>query len=282
MKKFFLLIAACAMLCTAVSCGDDDEPKRGDGKFTVNTAMINHMVNTSNGQVLGLTSTHNKLTFDTVSRIASLELHYLDGTTEKTLKLDNIKANRKREGFYELSVSDLNFNGYIDLKQLLMRYVYRTSEGILVTSTMPEIPFLKTESIITYDDTTKSNKSESTMYQFTIKPESQTVTIEVMDIVHAKDLKQFNNITANSVPLTVTPNGFTIAANNLPTTAHYVSYDYNTGSSDATTDKYPFKVFNATISLSAYQLEDRLEADYMIGSSATVAATGRTYPDFNY
>lgn len=268
-------------LMTIVSCSNDDEPKRGNGVFIVNTAMINHMVNMSNGQVLGVASTHNKLTIDTTKHTASLELHYLDGTTEKTLKLDGVKATAKRLGFYELDWnSELSFSGYVDFNEGSMRYSYGTPEGILITSTMPEIFFLKTESTITYDDTTASNKTENTMYQFTINPTSQTAIVKVMDIVHAKDVKRFINITANSVPYTVTKNGFTIAAENLTTKAEYISYVDSTNSTVSTTDKYPFRTFNATINLNTYQLQDQLNANYMIGSSATVNATGRTYPDY--
>ena len=46
MKKIFLLIAMAGALMLAVSCGSDDEPKRGDGVFTVNALMVNHMDNT--------------------------------------------------------------------------------------------------------------------------------------------------------------------------------------------------------------------------------------------
>ena len=56
MKKIFLLIAMAGALMIAVSCSDDDEPKRGNGVFTVNTPMINHMYNTITGEVLGLSN----------------------------------------------------------------------------------------------------------------------------------------------------------------------------------------------------------------------------------
>ena len=282
MKKILYLIAALAMLSLAVSCGDDDEPKRGDGVLISNTPMINHMVNMSNGQVLGVTSTRNKLTFDTAKHTASLELHYLDGATEKILTMDGITAIPKRLGYYELDwKSDPSFKGYIDLFEgPSMRYVYQTPEGFLITSTLPDIFFKNTESIITYDDTTKSNKSETTMYVFTINPEYQTATIEVEDITHAKDMRKFVKIIANSVPYTVTKNGFSINAENLKTTARYESHSGSGGTSFiAESDKYPFKTFNATIDLSAHQLEDSLSATYMIGGSASVTAKGRTYPN---
>ena len=280
MKKILLLIAGIGLLCAAVSCGSEDvpdAPQRGDGVFVVNTPMINHIVNISNGQVLGVASTHNKLTIDTVNHMAWLELHYLDGNTEKTVKLDGAKAKPKRLGFYELeSSSDANFSGYVDFNEGVMRYRYITGNGLRVISIMPEVFFLKTESTITYDDTTASNKTENTMYQFTINPSQQTATVKVMDIVHAKDLKRFINITANGVPYTATTNGFTINAENLKTNAQYMAYVDSTGSSVATTDKYPFRTFNATIDLA----NDHLDAHYMIGNSATVTATGRTYPDY--
>ena len=46
---------------------------------------------------------------------------------------------------------------------------------------------------------------ENVMYQFDITPASAKAIVKVMAIVHAKDLKYFINLTANSVPFTVTP-----------------------------------------------------------------------------
>ena len=276
MKKIFLLIAACTILCVAVSCGDDDEPKRGNGVFIVNTPMINHMVH--NGEVVGVTSTYNKLTFDTVRHTASLELHYLDGSIEQTLKLDSVSVEPKRLGFYELKyLRRMVFRGYVDIFEGCMRYTYNTPEGYLVTSTMPELFFRNTESYLTYPDTTPSNKTENTMYQFTIDPTSQTAIVKVTDIVHAKDMKRFTLITAYSVPFTVTNEGFTLAAKNLTTNAHYVSMLDSLGSNDKQTNAYPFKTFNATIRLNTSQFQDHMDANFMIGDNATVTATGTTY-----
>ena len=91
MKKILLMIALTGALMAAVSCGsDNDEPWRGDGVFTVNTPMINHI--SDNGQALGISSTHNKLTIDTVNHKASIELNYNTGQGDKTLKIDDLKA----------------------------------------------------------------------------------------------------------------------------------------------------------------------------------------------
>ena len=54
MKKILLLIAMTGVLMGAISCSDDDEPQRGDGVFTVNTAMVNHMVQTGSDAVIGI------------------------------------------------------------------------------------------------------------------------------------------------------------------------------------------------------------------------------------
>ena len=110
MKKILFLVAAIAMLSIAASC-DNDEPKRGDGVFTVNTSMINHMYNTLTGQVMGVSSTHNKLTLDTNKHKASLQLNYNDGS-DKTLNVDDIIATPKRLGFYTLSSpTNASFSG---------------------------------------------------------------------------------------------------------------------------------------------------------------------------
>ena len=278
MKKILLLIAVTGLILGAISCSSDDEPKRGDGKFIVNTPMINHMYNTSNGAVMGFSSTHNKLSLDTVKRKASLELNYNDGHGDKMIKLDDLTATPKRLGFYELrSASNSSFYGYVDFNESAMRYVYTTADGIRVISMTSEVFFLKTTSTVTYDDTTKSNTDEFSMYQFDLMPATSTATIKVMQIVHAKDRRYFNSITASSVPVTATANGFTINATNLSTTAIYVlHYTDSLGSTKSTTDKYPFKVFNATIDLA----NDNMNANFMIGNSATVTATGRTYPDY--
>lgn len=277
MKKLLLLIATIGALLAAVSCSDDDEPKRGDGVFTVNTSMINHMVNTGSDAVIGIAMTHNKLVLDTVKHKASLELNYNDGQGDKQLKLEDITATPKRLGFYELtSASYGSFKGYVDFNEASMHYSYTTTGGIRVISTTPEVFFLKTQNTVNYDDTTATSSTENVMYQFDIAPATNTAIVKVMGIVHAKDVKYFNSITANSVPVTVTPNGYTISGENLKTSAIYRNYVDSTGSVVSQTDKYPFKTFNATVDL----VNDHMDANYMIGSSATVTATGSTYPDY--
>ena len=72
MKKILLLIAATALLTGVIASCDNDEPnRRGNGVFTVNTSMINHIVNLNSGEVVGVSSTFNKLTIDTVKHTAS-------------------------------------------------------------------------------------------------------------------------------------------------------------------------------------------------------------------
>ena len=277
MKKILLLIAAIALLGAVVSCSDDDEPKRGDGVFTVNTPMVNHIVNINTGEVLGLKATHNKLTIDTVKHKASIELNLSDGNS--ALKLNDLTATPSRLGFYVLkSPSNSQFSGYVDFNESSMRYTYTTGDGLRVISTIDEVFFLKTQTTVTYDDTTAASSQENVMYQFNLNPSQQTAIVKVMDIVHAKDLKRFINITATSVPVTVTSNGFTITGDNIQTNANYVAHMDSTGTSSGykSTDKYPFKEFNANIDL----VNDHLDITFKMGSSATVVASGKTYPDY--
>lgn len=283
MKKILLLIAATALLTGVIASCDNDEPnRRGNGVFTVNTSMINHIVNLNSGEVVGVSSTFNKLTIDTVNHKATLELKYNDGSGDQTLKLNDVTATAKRLGFYTLSMSsDPTFSGYVDFNEGSMRYRYQTANGLRIISTLREVFFLKTNNVVTYLDTTEATTMESTMYQFNIDPTSKTCVVKVMDIVHAKanDMKRFIDITATAVPFTITTNGYSIAAQNVKTNANYIAFtDSTTGTNDRikNTNKYPFKVFNATIDLA----NDHLDAYYMIGDSAIVTATGRTYPDY--
>ena len=276
MKKILLLIAAMGLIMGIVSC--DDEPgKRGDGIFNVNTPMINHIVNQNNGNVLGMSSTFNKLTLDTIKHTASLELNYNDGNGDKTLKISDIKAMPKRLGFYELtSASNASFSGYVDFMEGAMRYCYTTAEGLRVISTIDEVFFLKTHNTISYLDTTKTTVMGNVMYMFTLMPTTTTATVKVMDIVHAKDFKRFISITSVNVPCTVTREGYTLSGENLATTALYKAWTDSTGYNPKTTDKYPFKTFSATVNLE----KDSLFINFMMGDSAVVVASGTTYPDY--
>ena len=276
MKKILLLIAAIAMLSVVVSCSDDDDP-RGNGVFTVNTPMINHVYNTITGEVLGLSNTHNKLTIDTGKHTAALELVYNNDGSDQTLVLKDVIAKPKRPRFYELSSpSNAQFSGYVDFNEGCMRYIYTTESGLQVISTNSEVFFLKTNNKISYNDTTTTTDMSDVMYVFTFTPSMDNAIVKVMGIVHAKDVKYFNYITAMSVPYTVTPNGYVLSGQNIPTSAQYKSTIDSTYTTVKTTTDYPFKTFDATIDL----INDNLDAVYMMGSSATVVATGRTYPDY--
>jgi len=235
------------------------------------------MVDISTGNVLGMRATHNKLTLDTANRKATLELNYGDGN--QAIKLSDLTATPSRLGFYILqSPSNSLFSGYVDFNDQSMRYTYVTGDGVRVISTISDVFFLKTQNTITYDDTTKTTEMENVMYQFTLNPSQQTAIIKVMDIEHAKDLKRFVNITASNVPVTITPNGYAISGENINTTANYIAHMDSTGTSQGTktTDKYPFKNFNANIDL----VNDHLDITFKMGESATVVASGKTYPDY--
>ena len=281
MKKILLLIAAIGMIMGAISCSDDDDPKRGDGVFTVNTPMINHIVNLNNGNVLGMSATRNKLTLDTNKRQASVELNYNDGSGDKTVSLSGITATPTRLGFYTLKANDntqlRDFNGYVDFNESAIRYSYTTNDGIRVISTISDVFFLKTHNTISYLDTTKTTEMENVMYQFTLSPTQSTAITKVMAIVHAKDMRFFNNMTATSVPVTVTRNGYTFSGQNIPTTTTFRNWTDSVGVPTVkTTDEYPFKTFNAVVDLE----NDSIIANFMMGDSAIVVASGRTYPNY--
>ena len=277
MKKLLLLIAVVGMLATVVSCGDDDEPiKRGDGIFTVNTPMINHMYNTVTGEVIGIGDTYNKLVIDTGRHTAQLVLAYNNGG-DHTVTYNDLTAKNKRQGFYELrSPSDATFSGYVDFNEASMRYQYTTADGIRVISTIREVFFLKTQDTIAYLDTTETTLMENVMYQFNINPLTMTAIVKVMEITHAKDLRFFHNITGYSVPVKLTNTGYDLDGKNITTSAYYVAWVDSTGSQVKTTNAYPFKIFNASVDL----VNDHMSARFMMGDSAIVTASGRTYPDY--
>ena len=271
------------MFMGTISCGNEDEPSRGgDGVFTVNSPMINHIVNLNNGDVLGMSATHNKLTIDTSKHQASVELTYNDGSGDKTVSISGITATPLRLGFYSLKATHSSevkdFSGYVDFNESSIRYCYTTNDGIRVVSTIEEVFFLKTQNTIEYDDTTEKTVMEGTMYQFNVDPSSMKAIVKVMGILHAKDWKYFINITGNSIPVTLTKNGYIIAGENIKTNATYRAHrdSTNTNVEFQSTDKYPFKTFNANVDMA----NDHLDANFMMGSSATVTATGRTYPDY--
>ena len=115
-----------------------------------------------------------------------------------------------------------------------------------------------------------------TTQRFTVNPGMDNAIVKVMDIVHAKDLKSFHTITSMNVPYTLTPNGFKFSGENLATTAQYVATIDSTLTRYRTTTDYPFITFDADVDL----VNDHLDAVFMMGPSATVTATGRTYPDY--
>ena len=84
-------------------------------------------------------------------------------------------------------------------------------------------------------------------------------------------------MTSTGVPYTVTRDGYSIIGENLSTNSTFRSWTDSTGSASIkSTDKYPFKTFNANIDLA----NDSLIINFMMGDSAVVTAGGRTYPDY--
>jgi len=275
------LLLALALIMGMVACGDEDTPgKGGSSERTVNTTMLNHVVNNATGEVLVATTT-NKLTFDTAAHTASLELNYSDGSTVHTISAPNLTANPSRLGFYKLSMPSQNsqltdLSGYIDFNESAMRYAYTTSSGYRVISTLKEVYYLSTNTVLTYSDSTASTTSEGTMYQFTINPTTMTATVQVMMILDAQDHKYFESITGRDVPVTATATGYTVHGTNIETTAIYRAYDSSTGSSTKTSNKYPFTTFDATLNLET----ETLEASYVLAGKVTAKASGQTYSKY--
>lgn len=280
MKKILLLIAAIGLVLGAISCSND-EPKRGNGVFNVNTQMVNHIVNLNNGEVLGMSATRNKLTLDTLKHQASVELTYNDGSGDDIIVINGITVSPVRLGFYSLKAPQgspvKDFSGYVDFNEGAIRYTYTTNDGIRVISTIPDVFFLKTHNTISYLDTTKTTEMENVMYQFTLTPDKPTAITKVMAIVHAKDMKFFNSMTATNMPVTVTRNGYTFSGLNIPTTTVFRNWTDSVGvPTIKTTDEYPFKTFNAVVDLE----KDSINAVFMMGDSAIVVASGTTYPNY--
>ena len=86
MKKILLLIALTGMFLGAISCSDDDEPRKGNGIVNLNSLMVNHVYNPHSDEVLELASTRNKLVIDTLKHQATLEFSYNDGTGDNASK----------------------------------------------------------------------------------------------------------------------------------------------------------------------------------------------------
>lgn len=277
MKKLLLVIAVLALVCTIVSCGNDDPSNRSYGERTVSWPMVNHMYNTVSGEVIGMGNARNKLVIDIDNGTASVELTYNDGT-EHVLTLTDLTATAKRLLFYELrSPSDASFYGYVDFSEGSVRYRYTTADGVRVISMTEEVFFFKTHNSIEYSDSTPVTVMENVGYQFDVDPASLTAVVKVSDINHAKDLKFFSSITGMNVPFTLTSTGFVVAGQNIKTVAYYDGAMDTTGNIHYTTTDYPFMTFNATVDL----LNDHLDAHFMMGDDATVTATGKTYPDYS-
>ena len=248
--------------------GDDN------GVFTVNIPMVNHMYSTVTNQVVGVTNTSNKLVLDTIHHTAQLELVYNDGV-EHTVSYRNLTAHASRTGFFELaSPSDPNFNGYVDFNEVSFRYIYMTADGLRIISTSSDVFFLNTENTIEYDDTTETTRMENVIYQFNLNADERTATVMVMGIVHAKDMRYLIRVAAPNVPFTLTPNGYSFTGENIATTTMYRTAD--APNIIKTTSEYPFETLNVNVDL----MGDQIVANYMLGSHATVNATGKTYPDF--
>jgi len=154
-----------------------------------------------------------------------------------------------------------------------MRYAYTTTTGYRVISTLKEVFYLSTTTQMAYNDTTQDNKVDNAMYQFEINPTTMTATVKVMALVHNKESKYFESITAYNVPVTATKEGYHVEGKNLSTTAIYRAYDGSTGSSTKTTNAYPFGTFTAELSLES----ETFTATYTLNHIMNNGDTGETY-----
>ncbi|MDO4510498.1 MAG: hypothetical protein Q4B68_01600 [Bacteroidales bacterium] len=266
MKKVFSIISILALMLAVASCGDDEGGKRG-GDVVRSIKVINHVVETKAGEVKPLTASEIDYTLNRDNMTISLVIRVkLDGVNETTVKLNDIQmTENKGVCSFKTSASGIeNLKGHLDFNEATLRLNYYINGTYRVIATTPEVYSTKCSTSCLYSDG-KTSTSSGPMYQYVINPDDLSAKVVVMDLIDQQAKRQLLSIKSHtSAKVTVTPEGYVIEAEQLPTSTSYMLNGKVT-----TTVMYPIADLKATIDLE----NDKYDASMLLGS-ITLTASG--------
>lgn len=274
MKRIiYMLAAAVALTATLVACGDDDDNgglRGGDRQFAYNT--LDHVVNQQTGAVTvsqgRLTGTIN---LNTLAVQGLISLNPGSGQPA-TLNFGPFTA-QNQSNVYRFANTDSSLVGTLNFNEASLRLRYVTG-NYRVISTTRDIFTADATTRATYNDTTASSSQEAD-YQFTIDPATMTATVTMMAFVHTRDYRFLRTVTGGGAKVQATAQGYVVTADNLPTTAIYVTGDKDNRTSSGSgvttsTTAYPITHLQATLNLES----DLFEASFNLGGAPiTVSGT---------
>ena len=243
------------LILATTSCSDSNSGK-GGGQAKRTVTMLNHIVNTSTGDVI-VSSSDVDYVFDRDNMTVDVTVRFsVDGKNDISYQFKDL-AMTEKSGVYSVKGTTTGIsamNGHLDFNEGTIRFNYTTSDGYRVISTSPELYSLSAGTSITYADGTADAK-QAPMYQFDVDPETMTCTVRMMSFLDKSRSRTITSITSTvKAPVTATAEGYKIEASELASKTIYTLNGQST-----TTTQYPFAdlkvtfdmendVFNATFS----------------------------------
>ena len=232
MNKLISILATLALLLTSTSCSsDDNEGPSRDHDITASFSMLNHVYDQSAKQAGPLTTEETSFTLhraaiDKMNVDLTLRVTVAKGDT-RNIKLTGVPVKYdEATGRYTInavttadnSISDLN--GTIDFNESAMLLDYTVDGHYRVMATQPQVFYTKSNSVLTYSDNT-SFADNAAVYQFDIDPKTMTATFTLGGLLVSQIDTKFTTIKSEGIKITVTQDGYTLAADKPKTISKY-------------------------------------------------------------
>lgn len=282
------MLAVLAMLVLA-SCNKEDDSWR-NRDVTVLVNLLNHVWDNTADKPEGLGMHRSTIVFHRGDMTADVNLVPLSG---KSYEIKGLSLQYSEDtGLYTCVATTTSSPDITDLKLVIdfneqsVQAYYTLSGNYRVMATTEEVFFLKNSSTLTYTDGKTSN-DKSSIYQFTIDPETMTATGFVGPLVNTKLLLLFEKIYVRKVPVTMTRDGYILEAAAPETVSVYNRDDSTMGTLstiDARDDKgyqkFPITNFKVNVDLAngTHQTSFDMGRDDE-STTFSVSAMGTTYKE---
>lgn len=232
MKKLAYLLIALVGLSVA-SCGDDDPVIPRDRDIAFTTFELFHIGGTTPSASLQSCD----ITIHRATTTADFNIKIAPAGTVETFAVTGLALTYDVDkNCYTASVASTsepritNFVALIDCNDYIATMSFVIDGTTQVSGTSNQLFYSPVSTTMTFDDGTSGTHAYG-KYLFTIHPDGNAADLNIGDLVQLKDTIRFNSIILEGMPMTITDNGYRIAASEVVTEkGQFYRHDYTTGS----------------------------------------------------
>ncbi len=237
MKKMKLILPLLTLFFVMAACGGNDDPIDRTKPRTWKGQLLNHIVNTTTGNIVAPSLGDFELNYSLSADKATLLLNptlnaKLDGKQERTFVVPQVKATNSEDKPLVFKFAPIatagdiaNFTGALCPTEQIIRFAYNVGD-YRVIATNPDINSVHNNSQLVYSDTTAFN--ETMVYTCRIDPATMTAKFSIGNYTNIKIARLYPLLIADGAKVEATAQGYSVTASKLKAINPYKQYQDKT------------------------------------------------------